>query len=108
MCNKRIVSGENSWLYSISSFSSRRRLIIKMKISDNFKLMHITATQIIAHYSISFDPIQKSFKALSLNFKAMASVVLLVGMAKNYKRFLNQEHAGHRLAHAWFLKIDPV
>ena len=71
MCNKRIVSGENSQLYSISSFSSRRRLIIKMKISDNFKLMHITATQIIAHYSVNFDPIQKSFKELSLNFRAM-------------------------------------
>ena len=40
--------------------------MIKMKISDNFKLMHITATQIIAPYSVNFDLIQKSFKRLSL------------------------------------------
>ena len=38
----------------------------RSKISDNFKLMRITATQIIAHYSVNFDPIQKSFKRLSL------------------------------------------
>ena len=28
---------------------------------------------------------------------------------KAYKiRFLNQTHAGHRPAHTWFLKIDPM
>ena len=37
-----------------------------MKISDNFKLMCITSTQMIAHYSVNFDAIQKSFKRLSL------------------------------------------
>ena len=37
-----------------------------MKISDNFKLMRITATQMITDYSVNFDLIQKSFKTLSL------------------------------------------
>ena len=67
-----------------------------MKISDNFKLMHITASQIIAHYSVNSDLIQKSFKCLSLlllnsvdkNLKAIALVFVLVGMAKNCKWFL--------------------
>ena len=50
--------------------------------------MHITATQMIDHYSVNFDPIQKSFKVLALyynswivsvkNVKAIASVVVLV------------------------------
>ena len=56
--------------------------------------MCITPTQMIAHYSVNFDPIQKSFKSLSLysldsvgkNFKAL--VVMLVGMAKNSNRYL--------------------
>ena len=34
-----------------------------MIVSDN--LMHITATQIIAHYSVNFDQIHKSFKLLA-------------------------------------------
>ena len=38
----------------------------QMKISDNFQLMRITGTQMIAHYSVNFDLIQKSFKRLSL------------------------------------------
>ena len=33
-----------------------------MKISNNFKLMHITDTQMIAHYSVNFDPIQNPSK----------------------------------------------
>ena len=59
-----------------------------MKISNNFKLMRITATKIIAHYFVNVDVIQKSFKGylynhwivLAKNFKAVASVVVLVGM----------------------------
>ena len=50
----------------------------------------------IAHYSVNFDLIQKSFKLFLFNsfivsvkdFKAIASVVVLFGMAKNCKRFL--------------------
>ena len=56
-----------------------------MKISDNFKLLHITATQMIAYYSVNFDLIQKSFKRLSYhwivlakNFNAIALVIELV------------------------------
>ena len=67
-----------------------------MIVSNNFKLMCITATQMIAHYSVSFDLIHKSFTLLLFNscivsgknFKAIASVVVLVGMDKNCKRFL--------------------
>ena len=32
-------------------------VIIKMKISNNFKSMRITATQMIDHYSVNFIPI---------------------------------------------------
>ena len=34
-------------------------------VSDNSKLMRITANQMIAHYSVIFDPIYKSFKLLA-------------------------------------------
>ena len=55
--------------------------------------MRITATQMIAHYSVNFDLIHKSFTLLVFNscmvsgktFKAIASVVVLVGVAKNCK-----------------------
>ena len=58
--------------------------------------MRITATQMIAHYSVNFDLIHKSFAPLVFNicivsgkkFKAIASVIVLVGVAKNCKRFL--------------------
>ena len=58
--------------------------------------MCITATHMIAHYSVYFDPIQKSFKNYHCNhwivlakiFKAIALVVVLVGMAKYCKRVL--------------------
>ena len=58
--------------------------------------MRITATQKIAHYSVNFDLIHKSFTLLVFNscivsgknFKAIASVVVLVGVAKYCKRFL--------------------
>ena len=68
-----------------------------MIISDNFKLMHIIATQKIAHYSVNFDQIQKSFTLLVFNscivsgknFKAIASLVVLVGVAKNCKRLFS-------------------
>ena len=67
-----------------------------MIVSNNFKLMCITATQKIANYSVNFDLIHKSFALLLFNscivsgknFKAIASVVVLVGVAKNCKRFL--------------------
>ena len=64
-----------------------------MKISDNFKLMRVTATQMIAHCSVNFDPIQNFFKSYHWilseeSFKIIASVVVLVGVAKNCKRFL--------------------
>ena len=60
--------------------------------------MRITATQKIAHYSVNFDLIHKSFTLLVFfnscivsgkNFKAIALVVVLVGMAKNCKRFFS-------------------
>ena len=68
-----------------------------MIVSDNFKLMRITATQKIAHYSVNFDLIHKSFTLLVFNscivarkfFQAIASVVGLVGVAKNCKRFFS-------------------
>ena len=59
--------------------------------------MHITATQKIAHYSVNFDLIHKSFALLVFNsctvsgknYKTIASVVVLVGVAKNCKRFFS-------------------
>ena len=36
------------------------------KISDNFKLMCITSTKMIAHDFVNFDLIQTSFKRLSV------------------------------------------
>ena len=59
--------------------------------------MRITATQKIAHYSVSFDLIHKSFALLVFNscivsgkyFKAIASMVVLVGVAKNCKWFFS-------------------
>ena len=59
--------------------------------------MRITATQMIAHYSVNFDLIHKSFTLLVFysrivsrkSFKAVASVVVLVGIAKNYKWFFS-------------------
>ena len=68
-----------------------------MIVSNNFKLMRTTATQKIAHYSVNFDLIHKSFALLVFNscivsgkiFQAIASVVVLVGMAKNCKWFFS-------------------
>ena len=59
--------------------------------------MRITATQKIAHYSVNFDLIHKLFALLVFNsciisgknFKVIASVVVLVGVAKNCKRFVS-------------------
>ena len=64
MCNKRIVSRKNFIDHSISILPSRHDYKSKMIVSDNFKLMHIIATQKIAHYSVNFDQIQKSFTLL--------------------------------------------
>ena len=58
--------------------------------------MRITATQTIAYYSVNFDLIHESFTLLVFNsyvvsgkkFKAIALVVVLVGVAKNCKQFL--------------------
>ena len=59
--------------------------------------MHITATQKIAYYSVNFDLIHKFFALLVFfnscivsgkNFKVIASMVVLVGMAKHCKWFL--------------------
>ena len=57
--------------------------------------MRITATQMIFHYFVDFDLIQTSFKILALSldsvwkkFKVIGSMVVLVGVTKNYKRFL--------------------
>ena len=65
MCNKRIVSGKN-----FISIASVVFLVCvtnnQTKISDNFKLMRITATQMIAHYSVNFHLIRTSFKILAL------------------------------------------
>ena len=66
-----------------------------MIVSNNFKLMCITATQKVALYSVNFDLIRKSFALLIFNscivsgknFEAIASIVVLVGVAKNCKRF---------------------
>ena len=51
------------------------------------------ASIIIAHYSVNFDLIQTSLEVLALQsldsvYKAIASVVVLVGVAKNSKQFL--------------------
>ena len=51
----------------------------------------------IPHYSVNFDPIHKSFTLFVFNtcivsgknFKAIASVVVLVGVAKNCKWFFS-------------------
>ena len=59
--------------------------------------MRITATQKIAHYSVNFDLIHKLFELLVFNsciasgksFNPIASVVVLVGMAKNCKQFFS-------------------
>ena len=37
--------------------------IIETKSTNNFKLMRIAATQMIAHYSVNFNLIKKSFKS---------------------------------------------
>ena len=58
--------------------------------------MPITATQKIAQYSVNFDQIHKSFALLVFNSsivsgkisQGIASVVALVGVAKNCKWFL--------------------
>ena len=72
--------------------------INQTNISNNkyCNLLCITATQMIVHYSLNFDVIQKSFKRLSLysldsvgkNFKGIVLVVMLVGVTKNCKQFL--------------------
>ena len=36
-----------------------------MIVSDNFELLHITAAQMIAHYSVNFDLIPQSFNLLA-------------------------------------------
>ena len=59
--------------------------------------MCFTATQMIAHYSVNFDLIDKSFELLPFSsfivsgkkFKAIATMVVLVGMAKNCKWFFS-------------------
>ena len=65
MCNKRIVSGKTfiaiaSVVFPVGTTNNQT------KISNNFKLMCITATQMIAHYSVNFNPIQNPFKRLVL------------------------------------------
>ena len=62
MCNKRIVSGKNFIAIASVVFP----VVIKTKLSDNFKLMRIIATQMIAHYSVNFDLIQASFRIIAL------------------------------------------
>ena len=62
--------------------------------------MRFTATQMIARHSVNFDVIHQSFTPLVFNsrivsgkiFKAIASVVVLVGVAKNCKRFFSDIH----------------
>ena len=59
-----------------------------MIVSDNFQLICIIATQKVAHYTVNFDLIHKSFALLFFNscivsgkiFQAIASVVVLVGV----------------------------
>ena len=66
-----------------------------MIVRDNFKLMRITATQKITHYPVNFVLIHKFFALLVFNgylvsekhFQAIALVAVLVGEAKNCKRF---------------------
>ena len=68
-----------------------------MKISNDFKLMRITATQMIAHYSDNrFKNSSKGYLynhwiVSAKSFKAITSisVVVLVGVAKNCQRFFS-------------------
>ena len=94
MCNKRIVSGEN--IIAIASVVFPVGMTINQnEISNNFKLICIAATQMNAHHSVNFDPIQKSFSYLckhwivsAKNDKVITSMFVLLGMAKNCKQFL--------------------
>ena len=65
MCNTMIVSRKNfiaiaSLFYPVDMTKSQKI------ISDDFKLMRITATQMITHYSVNFDPIHKYFTLLAI------------------------------------------
>ena len=85
----------NNFRIAVNSSNLKKSVLIyiaksKTIVSDNFKLMRITATQKIAQYSVNFYPIYKSFALLVFNSciisgkncKAIASVVVLVGVAK--------------------------
>ena len=63
MCNKRIVSQKIIAIASVVVPVGMTNN--QMKISDNFKLMCITATQMITHYSVNFNLIYKSFTLLA-------------------------------------------
>ena len=96
MCNTRIVSRKTfiaiaSVFYPVGVTKNRKRSLAIIF------LMRITATQKIADHSVNFDLIYNSFTLLVFdscivsgkNFKAIASVVVLVGVAKNCKRFFS-------------------
>ena len=51
--------------------------------------MHITATQMIAHYSVNFDMIRILRNMSTKTFKAITSMVVLVGVTKNCERFFS-------------------
>ena len=59
--------------------------------------MHYSYSQMIAHYSVNFYPIQNHSKVYLYNywivsvknFKAITLMVVLVGMARNWKRFFS-------------------
>ena len=64
MCNKRIVCRKNFMAIALVFYPVGVTKKSKTIISDNFKLMRITATQKIAHYPVNFDLIHKSFALL--------------------------------------------
>ena len=74
-----------SVFYPVGMIKNQKRWLVII-----LKLLCIAATQMIAHYSINFDLIHKTFTLLVFNscvvsgkiFQAIASVVVLVVMAK--------------------------
>ena len=74
MCSKRLVS--RKIFIAIASVFYPVGVTIKSKtiVSNNFKLMYITATQMIAHYSVDFDWIHKCFTLLAFQYSGSGKI----------------------------------